>query len=122
MRRSAMAWVQPVGEQQIYPVWHLWHQGRMYVVTGGAEQQLPPCERVVVVVRHPERPAQRAGTFAARVEQVIPGSTQWDQVIGLLHARRLNATDGEDQPARWARESRLLALTPEDEPAPGSGP
>jgi hypothetical protein len=35
--------------------------------------------------------------------------------VPLLHATRLNAPDGEDQPHRWARDSLVLCLTPTGE-------
>jgi len=35
--------------------------------------------------------------------------------VPVLHAQRLNAPDGQEQPARWARESRVLTLLPDGE-------
>ena len=37
-----------------------------------------------------------------------PGTT----VVPELHAKRLNPPDGEAQPARWARESRVVRIEP----------
>ena len=98
-------------------VWHLWHDGFVWTVVGGAEQQLPgapaggdaavPAE---VVVRGPQR--QGLPAFAVEVSAVEPGSALWDEVVPHLHATRLNAVDGEDQPDRWARASTVLRLQP----------
>ncbi len=112
LRRGAVVWVRPDGDDRTYPVWHLWHEGCMYVVTGGTEQPLPSMSRAEVIARDKERPLVRAGTWPADVDVVVPGTPLWDEVVPLLHARRLNAPDGEDQPTRWARESTVLRFTP----------
>ena len=104
--------MRPEGWEREHPVWHVWHDGRAYVVTGGAEQPFPPCERAVVVVRSRARQGDRVAEWTAQVAAVDVGSPEWDEVVPLLHARRLNAPDGEEQPARWARESTVLRLRP----------
>ena len=43
---------------------------------------------------------------------VRPEDDAWDPVVTELHAKRLNPPDGEAQPQRWARESRVLRLEP----------
>jgi len=117
-RRSGVVWVTPAGDGRAHALWHLWHDGRMYVVTGGLEQSLPTCSRAVIAVRSKAQQAGVVVRWVAEVEAVEHGSARWDEVVPLLHARRLNAPDGEDQPARWARESQLLAFTPTGELAP----
>lgn len=112
LRRGGVVWIRPDGEDRTYPVWYLWHEGCLYVVTGGAEQPLPEMTRAQVIARDKERPLVQAGTWTADVDVVEPGTSLWDDVVPLLHARRLNAADGEDQPARWARESTVLRFTP----------
>ena len=51
-------------------------------------------------------------TFRATVTTVAPGDDAWDTVVTELHAKRLNPPDGEAQPARWARESRVVRIEP----------
>ena len=114
-RRSGVVWVTPDGADRGQPVWHLWHDGAMYVVTGGIEQPLEPAVRATVVVRSNAKQADRLVTWVADVEPVPPGSPLCDKVVPLLHAKRLNAPDGEDQPVRWARESVVLRFTPTGE-------
>jgi hypothetical protein len=118
-RRSGVVWVTPDGSDHAQPVWHLWHDGAMYVVTGGIEQPLnegqPVASRATVTVRSNATQADRLVTWVAEVSPVEPGSERWDEVVPLLHAKRLNAPDGEDQPARWARESTVLRFTPTGE-------
>lgn len=112
LRRGGVVWVRPEGQDTLHPVWHLWHEGCLYVVTGGAEQPLPPMSRAEVIARDKERPLVRAGSWTADIDVVSPETPLWDDVVPLLHARRLNASDGEEQPQRWARESTVLRFTP----------
>ena len=115
-RRSAVLWVRGAdGREQA--LWHLWHLGAAYVVTGGLEQPCPGGDgRVVVIVRSRERQAGQVVRWEAVVEQLVPGSPRWEEVVPLLHAQRLNAPDGQRQPERWARESRVLRLLPDEAP------
>lgn len=105
-KRSAVAWV-----DDRYLVWQLWHAGRMYVVSGGSEQPLSAGAQAVVALRSKDH-RELVVRWAAAVDRVPPGSALWEEVVPLLHARRLNAPDGEDQPARWARESTVNRFTP----------
>jgi hypothetical protein len=113
-RRSGVVWV---GTKDHTPrvAWHLWHDGAAWLVTGGAEQELPGVEAgatVLVTVRSKATQNDQVVTWTAAVSDVPPGSAEWEAVVPLLHAARLNAPDGEDQPARWARESAVLRLSP----------
>ena len=120
-RRSAVVWVTPDGADRAFPVWHLWHEGRAYVVTGGLEQPLPggaTAQRAVVLVRSKAKQNDRLVQWVADVDPVLPGTPEWDEVVPLLHAKRLNPPDGDAQPARWARESVVLRLTPTGELVP----
>ena len=117
-RRSGVVWVTAEGAERAQPVWHLWHDGAMYVVTGGLEQPLTETPRATVIVRSNATQADRVVTWVADVSRVEPDSARWDEVVPLLHAKRLNAPDGEAQPQRWARESRVLRFTPTGETLP----
>jgi len=121
-RRSRLVWVSPQGASRAMPVWHLWHDGRAYVVTGGSEQPLPAgleAGRAVVGVRGGKDSREALLVrWVALVSRVEPGSAEWERVVPLLHAQRLNAPDGEQQPARWLRESTVLVLTPTGELVP----
>ena len=120
-RRSAVVWLQPDGDTRATPAWHVWHAGAALVVTGPGEQPLPGVRaggRVLVLVRSKERQGDLLVRWWADVEQVAPGTPDWDEVVPLLHAARLNAPDGEEQPARWAREASVLRLVPDGTTAP----
>jgi hypothetical protein len=111
-RRSGLVWVD--GQ----PVWHLWHDDAAWVVTGGLEQPLRVGATAVVEVRSRARQADLLVRWVAEVVVVPPGSPEWEAVVPLLHARRLNPPDGAEQPLRWARESSVLRLRPTGEELP----
>lgn len=118
-RRAGLIWLQLPGDRP-RPLWHLWHDGAAYVVTGGLEQPLPGAltagsARVVTPGR---ATSDQPLTWVARLEAVPPGTADWDEVAPLLQAKRLNAPDGEAQQQRWARESVLLRLVPTGEVVP----
>lgn len=108
-RRSSVVWVE--GDQEPQPVWQVWHEGRMYVVAGGLEQPLAVTSQAVVNVRAKDS-RELVVRWVAAVDRVEPGTALWDEVVPLLHVRRLNAPDGEDQPSRWARASTVHRFTP----------
>lgn len=117
-RRSGLVWVRPDGADRALAVWHVWHDGCAWLVVGGQEQQLPGIEsatRAQVLVRSHERRGGLLVTWTAEVQLVEPGTPGWDDGVRVLHAERLNAPDGEQQPARWARESAVLRLRPTGE-------
>jgi hypothetical protein len=113
-KRSGVVWVAFGGGPPV-PAWHVWHSQQLWLVCGGLEQDLPGAAgatSATVTVRSKATQNDRLVTWLAVVAPVVPGSQEWDEVVPLLHGRRLNAPDGEGQPARWARESRVLRLTP----------
>jgi hypothetical protein len=115
-KKSTMLWV-TIGSAPPRAVWHVWADGAAYVVTGGAEQPLPGidgAEQVLVTVRSKDKGA-RLVTWVARAQHLEPGTDAWDAAAGELHPKRLNAPDGEAQPQRWARESRITRLEPTGE-------
>jgi hypothetical protein len=114
-RRSGLVWVRPDGADRACPVWHAWHDGCAWLVVGGSEQDPPglaDAGRAQVLVRSHERRSGLLVTWTAEVERVLPGTPEWEQGVPALHAARLNAADGEQQPQRWARESTVLRLRP----------
>lgn len=113
-KKSALVWLRPAGDAHAYAVWHAWVDGAVHVVTGGLEQPVPdlPDGAEVDVVARSKDTWGRVVTFAATVATVRPEDPAWDAVVAELHAKRLNPPDGEGQPARWARESRVLRLEP----------
>jgi len=114
--KSDLVWVEPDGRPP-RPVWSVWHDSAVAVVTGGLEQPDPGFadgSEVTVVARSKENRAKQV-SVRATVEQLVSGSEAWDAAVGALHPKRLNAPDGEQQPQRWAEESTVWLL----HPAPG---
>ncbi|GAA3424888.1 hypothetical protein ACWDTT_35100 [Streptosporangium sandarakinum] len=97
--------------------WHVWHDGAIYVVTGGGEQDLPgltEAGQVRVTLRSKDNGA-RLVSFDADVEVV--DQERSPEAVAALAKERLNAADGAGLTARWAAGSRVVRLTPR-EPAP----
>lgn len=112
-KRSGVVWVDLGDGPRL--VWHLWHEGSAWMVCGGLEQELPGAEHAttaVVTVRSKASQNDQVVRWVADVSPVLPGSQEWLAVVPLLHDKRLNAPDGEQQPERWARDSCVLRLTP----------
>ena len=110
MRRSAVIWVLPQDSGRSYPLWHVWHEGQAFVLTGPGEQELPLCSRARIVVRSKDKPAERAAEWTASVRVVDPATPEWNAVIALLAERRLHAVEGAEQ--RWAAHCLVRALVP----------
>jgi len=111
-RKSALVWVRPPAATRAVPVWHFFVDGAVHVVGDGIEQPLPPMvegEEVEVTVRSKDT-GGRLLTYVAAVTRIRPDEPAWAAVVPELHAKRLNSPDGERQPERWARESRVLRL------------
>ncbi|MBF8188571.1 hypothetical protein ITP53_23150 [Nonomuraea sp. K274] len=92
--------------------WHAWHDGSIYLVTGGEEQRLPGLEslsRVRVTLRSKDNGA-RLVEFEAAVSVVDQAAAA--DAVAVLAKERLNARDSDHLTERWARDSTVLRLTP----------
>ena len=94
-------------------MWHLWHDGAVYLLTGGLEQPAPPglADRAFVTVRSKDK-RSRLATYETTVEVIESGSEDWVSVEAALLGKRLNLPDGDAAPQRWARECVLYRLRP----------
>jgi hypothetical protein len=93
--------------------WHAWHDGAIYLVTGGEEQPLPgldALDRVHVTLRSKDNGA-RLVEFDAAVSLVDQAAAP--DAVAVLAKERLNARDSEHLTERWARDSTIVRLTPE---------
>jgi hypothetical protein len=118
-KKSELVWlgVEGLQGQSHRPVWHVWHEGAVYVVHGGSEQQVPglaEAENAVVVVRSKAN-GGRLVTWRAAVDDVPPGTPAWEEVVPLLVGKRLNSKDGDAAAGRWARECKVARLMPTGE-------
>ncbi|MFG3013298.1 hypothetical protein ACGFZB_23070 [Streptomyces cinerochromogenes] len=114
-KKSGLIWVRGAGAPAARALWHVWHEGAVCVVGDGPGEQ--PLEGLAdggsaeVSVRSKDK-GGRLVTFPVTVSELASGSEQWEAVVAELKGKRLNAPDGEQMPARWARECRVLRLVP----------
>ena len=96
-------------------VWHVWHEGAVTIVAGGAEQPLPlwavPGRVVEIAIRSKDQ-GGRLISFLSQVELVVPGTPEWGAAAEALHAERLNLAEGDKYQQRWAAESAILRMQP----------
>ncbi|MET9674195.1 hypothetical protein ABZY68_14015 [Streptomyces sp. NPDC006482] len=112
-KKSGLVWVRGTGPARA--LWHVWHDGAAHVVGDGpGEQPLPGLAdgaTAEVTVRSKDK-GGRLVAWTAAVRELSPGSEEWDAAVAELKGKRLNASDGEAMPGRWARECRVLRLEP----------
>jgi hypothetical protein len=119
-RRSGLLWLDVPGSPGPRAVWHLWHEGAMWVLAardeGAVEQHvpgLPGAEEVTVTLRS-KATQGRLATVRAAVELVGPEDPRWAGVVPLLSERRLNPPDGRAAAVeRWATTCVLVRLVPD---------
>ncbi len=111
-RKSGLVWVD--GQA----LWHIWHDGAMYVVGGPGEQPLPDLVdggTARVCVRSKDK-GGRLVSWPARVRLLAPDGEEWGVAVGELKGKRLNTVDPAGIADRWARECRVFRLAPEGGP------
>ncbi|NLU67294.1 hypothetical protein [Streptomyces sp. HNM0574] len=127
-KKSGLIWVRgPEGPSR--SLWHVWHDGAVCLVGDGPQEQpleglgLADGGSATVSVRSKDK-GGRLVAWPARVRELRPGTEQWDEAVGELKGKRLNAPDAETVPERWARECRVLRLEPTGGPSekPGGMP
>lgn len=121
--RSDLVWVS-VDDAAAHALWHVWHDDAVTVVTGGREQPDPGLVAggtVQLILRSKENGARQLRVTAV-VERLDPSMDAWQEAVAVLHPKRLNAPDGEEQPNRWREDSIVWRLRPtaEAEEQPGA--
>ncbi|MEU3978568.1 hypothetical protein AB0F77_00440 [Streptomyces sp. NPDC026672] len=120
-KKSGLVWVRGAEAPAARSLWHVWHEGAVCLVGDGpGEQPLPGLVdggTAEVTVRSKDK-GGRLVAWTAAVAELAPGSEEWEATVAELKGKRLNATDGEAMPDRWARECRVLRLTPTGVTAP----
>lgn len=133
-KKAGLLWITCSPGARPRAAWHIWWvdalgQGHVLLVCDGLEQPLGDLvDGATVEVTVPSKDNRaRLVTFTATATELRPAGASradWIPAAAALHAQRLNPPDGEDQPARWERESRIVRLTPTGEvrEAPGRMP
>ena len=125
-KKSGLLWVRG-DDGPAVGLWHVWHDGAICLVGGGPGEQplrgLADGGSAEVTVRSKDK-GGRLVSFTAAVTELAPHGEAWQAVVGELRGKRLNAPDAPTVTDRWARECRVLRLTPAGAPteAPGSMP
>ncbi|MFF8941264.1 hypothetical protein ACF1A5_03075 [Streptomyces sp. NPDC014864] len=119
-KKSGLIWVRGPGAPA-RALWHVWFEGAACLVGDGpGEQPLPGLAdgaTAEVTVRSKDK-GGRLVTWSARVAELAPDSPAWEAAVAELKGKRLNASDGEAMPRRWARECRVVRLEPVGTTAP----
>lgn len=118
LAKSTIAWLavpQDDGMEITKPIWYGYDQGRVYVLTGPGEQEIPglagASKHVRLIVRSKDIQS-RVGDVGC-VSQTLPKDAEWDRIArDVLVGRRLNLRDGEKAPERWKRDCEIVMLTP----------
>jgi hypothetical protein len=118
LSKSTIAWVvvpQEGGKEITKAVWYGSEQGRLFILTGQGEQEIPGLaegsKHVKLIVR--SKDVQSKVGEVTCVTQVLPKDAEWERVAReILLGRRLNLPDGEKAVERWKRECEIVQLTP----------
>ncbi|WP_345625434.1 hypothetical protein [Rugosimonospora acidiphila] len=118
MKKAAVAWLAVPGRPGPYPVWCLWSDGALYLVSGPGEQPAPGLEGATVVdVSARGDHGGRIVTWPARVDRLAPDDELWPTIAQQLAGKRLNAPAGVAETVRrWADECLVARLVPVGEP------
>ncbi|MHB8513232.1 MAG: hypothetical protein ACYDCC_13800 [Actinomycetota bacterium] len=117
LSKSTLCWIevpQASGESKTFGVWYGYENGRVHVLFGPGEQQIPGLSEAahVRVIARSKDVQSRVGDMDCSVE-IIPKDAHWDQLVrDLLIGRRLNLRDGEAAAARWKKDCEIAVLTP----------
>ncbi len=121
-KKASVAWITVPGAGPAYPVWCLWIDGALHVVSGPGEQPAPGLEEAAgagasaaVTLRGDH--GGRVVTWPAEVSVLDPAGEEWQPVTTQLAGKRLNATGAAEQTVqRWSRDCRLYRLSPAGDP------
>ncbi len=118
MTKSGLLWID-VADDRTWPAWHVWSDGRAYVVSGPGEQPLPWLPPEVTVILRSKDTGGRLVATRARTRVLEPGTDDWEAAAALLRPARLNAVD--DSVSRWAAACTVTELLPHGEPLESPG-
>lgn len=116
LKKSTIVWLRwrdQGGRDRTMPVWFIFQNDKIYLVSGERQQTIPGAERlrhVDVILRWKGRNAQVADLPAD--VRVVPHGDEWDAIAEKLAEKRLNIPGlPEDTARRWREECHILELT-----------
>jgi len=118
LSKSTIAWLVVVQDDRTEitkPIWYGYDEGRVYVLTGKGEQEIPglagSSKHVRLIVRSKDVQS-RVGEILC-VSQTLPKDADWERIAReILLGRRLNLRDGEKAADRWNKDCEIVMLTP----------
>lgn len=119
LSKSTIAWITVPGRGKrqgpvTKPVWYGYLDGRVYVLVGPNEQEVPgltETTHATVIARSKDKWARVAEVECAC--RVLPKDDEWTKIArDLLVGRRLNLTDGDRAVDRWRDTCEIVVLTP----------
>lgn len=115
-KKSALVWVRGPGAGPARALWHIWHDGAVWIVGGPGEQPLDGLGltdggAATVSARSKDK-GGRLVVWPARVEEPATGDEAREAAVEELRGKRLNAPDTGGLAERWAAECRVLRLAP----------
>jgi hypothetical protein len=103
-----------------WPIWYGYEEGRVYVLVGPGEQQVPgllETSSVRLIARSKDKRSEVADVECT--VEVMPKDARWDEIArDALVGRRLNLKDGDAAVNRWKKECEVVVLTPLPPAAP----
>lgn len=116
LKKGSILWLsipQRGGETLSRPAWYVQQGQKLFVLKGGAEQELPGLEdaRTVTVTVRSKDVKAAIGELVADV-RVVTDDEEFERIAGLGLGKRLNLKDGEAAMQRWKDTCTLVELSP----------
>ncbi len=123
MKKTGLVWLE-VGTHPAVAVWHVWHNEVCYVLHSSRkvdDTDVDDTEQVVTglaeavqchVITRSVTTRARTARWRGTVHPVVPDCAEWDELLPLLIAKRLNLTDADRAAQRWARDCVLSRIVP----------
>lgn len=118
LKKGSIMWLsipQPDGTTVSRPAWYVQQGGKLFVLKGPEEQELPHLEDndVVRMTVKSKDVMAAIGTVDAEVRVVDNASDEFERIATLGMGNRLNLRDGNAALDRWRETCTLVELTPQ---------
>ena len=120
LSKGAVIWITvpavgPKGVPHTQAVWYVWTDGKVYVLDGPTEQQVPglTSATTVTLTARSKDLRSRVSDVPASVTVIPNDSERFELVARMALGRRLNLPDGDGAFDRWRSNCTLVELTPD---------